>query len=222
MEDPAIANGGIANFSRLPDELLSRILSLLSTEDAVRTSVLSMRLRYSYTSISNLVLEFNSELHKYSDEKDCLNFVDRFLFYGKNCVLDKFKLKWKMSQALDPLQLESWIKVALWYGIRNLDLFMCGFELNNLLLPSSLFTCKTLEVLELNIWLDSNDSNTVLDDLEPEYVTDSIPDYEVYDLFAKICLPLLKSIRLKNVNFSRGVSWSRLFSNCPVLEDFFV
>ncbi|GKV34422.1 hypothetical protein SLEP1_g42796 [Rubroshorea leprosula] len=36
---------------------------------------------------------------------------------------------------------------------------------------------------------------------------------------SKVCLPSLKVLRLCNIAFSNDDSWSRLLSNCPVLED---
>ncbi|KAM0007030.1 putative F-box domain-containing protein [Helianthus debilis subsp. tardiflorus] len=44
--------------SMLPEDILSRILSLMPTKYAVRTSVLSKRWRYTWTSVTNLDFDY--------------------------------------------------------------------------------------------------------------------------------------------------------------------
>ncbi|KAM0007023.1 putative F-box domain-containing protein [Helianthus debilis subsp. tardiflorus] len=70
-------------FSRLPEEILSHILSLMPTKYAVRTSILSKRWRYSWMFVTNIDFDdshghhFNGDTFtKVADQlaKTCKNF----------------------------------------------------------------------------------------------------------------------------------------------------
>ncbi|GKV34439.1 hypothetical protein SLEP1_g42814 [Rubroshorea leprosula] len=193
------------SFSRLPDELLLHILSFLSFKEAVRTSVLSKRWRYLYASLSKLDLHFRQFAFKEAGQIDLMNVVDRIFFYRDRCPIDKFKFRWLKSEALDPLRLEGWIKAVMWHGVRNLQIRFDPIELKELLLPTSLFTSKTLVDLKLSytgaLNMESGGSGL--------------------ELPAHVFLPSLKFLHLRNVTFSNVDSWNRLFSNCPVLEDLY-
>ncbi|GLT37813.1 hypothetical protein SLA2020_121050 [Shorea laevis] len=80
-----------------------------------------------------------------TEQIDFMNFVERVFFFRNRCPINRFYLSCSESQALDPLRLEGWIHVVTWHGIREpeLDLFVAA----NLLLPTSLFPCKTLVIL---------------------------------------------------------------------------
>ncbi|GKV34425.1 hypothetical protein SLEP1_g42799 [Rubroshorea leprosula] len=175
--------------SRLPDELLLLIISLLSMKDAVRTSTLSTRWRHLYASVSNLDLRFSV------DHVGFMDFVDRLFFLRKRCIIENFHLCCSRSLPLDPSRIEGWICAVMWHGIRELDLTVDTIAKLNL--PTSLFTCKTLEVLKLHV------------------------DYDCpIEIPANVYLPSLKVLHLTNTAcILDGDSGERLFPNCPILED---
>ncbi|GKV34437.1 hypothetical protein SLEP1_g42812 [Rubroshorea leprosula] len=209
---------GMDNISSLPDELVLRIISLLPMKDAVRTSVLSTRWRYLYTFTSNIDFDLQDKVgNGLANGFDLMDFVDRLFFFRSKWPLDKFRLRCPESQDIDPLRLEGWISAVLWHGIRELDLYIDSIEFKDLRLPASLFTCKTLVVLKLEISLDSGDLNST-----SEFSNSSNMDSESGQLGlqvpANVCLPSLKVLHLGYIIFSDD-SRERLFSNCPVLED---
>ncbi|XP_078169383.1 F-box protein At4g22280-like isoform X2 [Carex rostrata] len=83
----------IDRISDMPDELLTRILSLLTTEEAVRTCILSKRWTDLWTSTDTL--DFGSHEFGNSDcDKRFLRFIHGVLNRRDFSPLDKFKLTW--------------------------------------------------------------------------------------------------------------------------------
>ncbi|GMJ07428.1 hypothetical protein like AT3G59000 [Hibiscus trionum] len=106
---------GVDSISGLPDSILSHILSFLSTEEAVQTSVLSKRWRYLFTLVSNLNFEFDEKhihwrkRHKSSTVRTFMCLVDRVLFFHAGNV-DKFHLK--CGKRVDSDRIYGWISAA--------------------------------------------------------------------------------------------------------------
>ncbi|GKV22701.1 hypothetical protein SLEP1_g32549 [Rubroshorea leprosula] len=191
--------------NELPDGVLSNIISLLPLKEAVRTSIVSKRWRYIYASISNIDFEFGAI--PIANELGFMDFLDRLFISPGRLPLRKFRLRCIRSlngreafrhrhhANLDPARLERWVCAAIGLGIQEIYL---TFTLNQLLLPSSLFTCTTLVALRLR-----NDHSA-----------------SGFQVPAKVWLPSLKILDLYNsMCFSSDDSAERLFSNCPVLED---
>ncbi|GMI63727.1 hypothetical protein like AT2G42730 [Hibiscus trionum] len=181
--------------SKLPDSILSRILSWLPIKDAVSTSILSTRWRYLFVSMLNL----DVDLHIFRRSpphtiKSFTNFVDKMLFVHTQGRIELFQLNYINVSGIDASRVCGWICAALWRGVKDLDL---GFarESNNIpVLPTALlFTEKTLVRLKLLI---------------PYVMT--VP--------AHVCLPTLKTLVLGSVVFEDDESVKRLISSCPVLE----
>ncbi|GKV27061.1 hypothetical protein SLEP1_g36269 [Rubroshorea leprosula] len=106
------AYNGLRSINRLPDEVLSNIVSFLPLKDAVRTSVLSKRWRYIYTSSSNLVFDFGGFLNSEDsmpEPIDVIDVVNKVLFARSGSPINKFFLGGLDSQPLDLQCLESWI-----------------------------------------------------------------------------------------------------------------
>ncbi|XP_007022822.2 PREDICTED: F-box protein At4g22280 [Theobroma cacao] len=186
---------GVDRISNLPDPILSHILSFLPTKEAVATSILSTRWSKIFSQISNLNLDDHCKRRK-SDSYSFMNFVDRVLFYRIG-VVDKFHLK--CGDSIDSYRVDGWIRYALLNRVRELDLCLKVKELN--MVPLGVFTCKTLEVLRLDIYSKSN---------------------IVLKLPVEICYPSLKILHLSGIEFSDDDSIQRLFSGCSVLEELVV
>ncbi|XVF03936.1 hypothetical protein REPUB_Repub05bG0036400 [Reevesia pubescens] len=184
--------------SDLPDVILSRILSFLSTKEAVGTSILSTRWRYLFALVSNLDFELNDELlerrnkRKSTTIKSFVSFVNRVLFFH-NTGMENFRLK--CGQAVDSSHVYGWISAALWRGVQHLDLNISigKFKFRETL-PVVLFNCSTLVTLKL-------DFSSVLD----------VPN--------SVCFPNLKMLHLKSIEFINDDSVKSLFSSCISLEE---
>ncbi|KAJ0435441.1 putative F-box domain, FBD domain, leucine-rich repeat domain superfamily [Helianthus annuus] len=136
--------------SMLPEDILSRILSLMPTKYAVGTSVLSKRWRYTWTSVTNLDFDYtrrspNMITLKFVDgnEEKFTKFVDRVLKFCKTSHLNSFRLHIS-SSGVSQSSILNWIDNAVRLNVRELDVCVIQSEL-----PLSLFTCKTLTDLRL-------------------------------------------------------------------------
>ncbi|OVA09209.1 F-box domain [Macleaya cordata] len=189
---------GENRISELPDSLLHHILCFLPTKCAIRTSILSRRWRYLYTSIP--ILDFRkwrshtstSTLEGYRLEHERFrNFLDRILNLHDMPNLLKFYLH--CDRHFNESRVNAWISSVIRRKVEELDLSLFG-EYN--LFPPSLFTCESLTILELK--------------MDVEYVL---------HLPQSISFPRLKILRLTDITFMDENLTQQLFSNCPVLEE---
>ncbi|KAL0674055.1 hypothetical protein Bca4012_002036 [Brassica carinata] len=165
--------------SRLPDELLVKILSFLPTKVAVSTSIFSKQWDFLWMWLPKL----DYSTRKYS-ESECTR-LRRFL--NKNLPNRASWSGGKGTSAEVP-------------AITTSSPGYSGFNIPSVLnmLPSSLYTCKSLVSLKLN-------GRRLLVDV-PRMVS----------------LPYLKTFLLQDVKYKNEDSLQRLLSNCPVLEDLVV
>ncbi|XP_058212671.1 F-box/LRR-repeat protein At4g14103-like isoform X1 [Rhododendron vialii] len=184
----------ISSFS---DNVLHHILSFLSTEDSIRTSILSRRWQYLWTSISDINLDdisWSKDIDKIKDQCPMCHrfsdFVDRVLLLHDASDIRRLHLN-----ILDPVnssRLNSWISAAIRHNVQELDLDLP--VRTRFLLPCCLFTCESLLVLKLFMQCV----------LKP-------PSF--------IYLSSLKTLVFDNLTFSDDESTQHLFSNCPVLQE---
>ncbi|XP_068309875.1 F-box/LRR-repeat protein At4g14103-like [Pyrus communis] len=183
--------------SGLPDAILSRILSSVSTRDALKTSVLSHRWFNVWASVPNLRLTQTSpkEFSRFA------GYVDQVLFFRGSSKIHAFKLRCKVPND-DFSRIDSRICTAVRRNVAELelDLFVDltpntyqGYQL-----PRRLLMCNTLVVLKLT--LHCNDIT----------VTPSSG-----------CFPSLKFLHA-TVHYPVGDLMEKLFSCCPVLEDLII
>ncbi|KAL1205470.1 putative F-box/FBD/LRR-repeat protein [Cardamine amara subsp. amara] len=146
----SMINQGILNedrISELPEALLVLILSLLPTEDAIATSVLSKQ----WQSLWKLLpkLKFNS--HHHSNELGTFSKnVCKVLLSHKAPVLQSLRLMvcLEMCNAMDT---EKLIETAFARNVRELVLHAGAGEW--LLYPKTLYISETLETLELKFFV---------------------------------------------------------------------
>ncbi|KAH9782507.1 F-box/FBD/LRR-repeat protein [Citrus sinensis] len=183
--------------SRMPDSVLCHILSFLPTEAAVRTSILSSRWKFVWTSLPNLM--FNDKLcyrRSGTSENDKLtrfeNFVDRMLL-SNSVSINKFSLHCRKLRYLS--RLKFWVALAIMRNVREIEVnlrvgdpFEEGYE--PVELPDCIYNSETLEILKL----------------ESDFVFKS-PS-------SGICFPRVKKfhVEIHKPNMPD-------FSICPVLED---
>ncbi|MBA0676168.1 hypothetical protein Goari_017671 [Gossypium aridum] len=183
--------------SDLPDSILTHILSFLSTNEAVRTSILSTRWRYLFALLPNIHFDLEDVLRRKNfnsytaSVENFMSFVDRMMFLYNTTNVDKFRLKCRGM--IDSNRFYGWISAAVHRGVKHLDL---NIYLDKFItLPDVLFTCRTLVSLKV-------DRDFVLD----------VPRGVVH-------LPNLNTLHLESVKFLNDDSIKNLLSGCSNLED---
>ncbi|PRQ34515.1 putative F-box domain, FBD domain, leucine-rich repeat domain, L domain-containing protein [Rosa chinensis] len=181
--------GGSMSLSKLPDVLIEQIISFLPTKDAIRTSILSKRWEYLWTSLPEL------KFIQGRNETRCsfVTAVDRALILRGPADLKQFLLLFRgLEQLDDASRVNRWITAMLRRNVEELILRLSNSK--ELSLPRSLFTSATL---------------TYLDIIVPC----------IFKVPSTVCLSSLRMLRLQCVVFSDDCSTQQLFSGCPVLED---
>ncbi|KAJ0589746.1 putative F-box domain, leucine-rich repeat domain superfamily, F-box-like domain superfamily [Helianthus annuus] len=142
---------GVDMISNLPDHVLQLILSgLPTTEEAVRTSVLSKRWRYLWASIPSRDADCTRKLSNFN-ESQFKEFVDRLLI-DRSVDLDSFRLR--CENHYDMSTVWRWIRDAIIRNVKLLDLsFSPRVDDDQVIrLPPILLTCDSLEVLRLYLF----------------------------------------------------------------------
>ncbi|XP_024156089.1 F-box/LRR-repeat protein At3g26922 [Rosa chinensis] len=137
--------GGSKSLSNLPDVLIVKILSLLPTKDAIRTSILSKRWEYIWTSLPNLkFIQW-----KFENKRTLLvNAVERALILRGPADIKEFSLSFEVLG--DALRVNTWISAVLQHNVEDLSLVLHSFK-DPVSLPRSLFMSATLKVLLLEL-----------------------------------------------------------------------
>lgn len=190
------SGGAVDRISNLPDAILHLILSFLQTVDAVKTSVLSKRWRYLWTSLGYLEFDhcyFWSRHIKFWYQREFsekfTNFVTCVLSFRDGSDIKRFRLS---SFNFCNKWVDKWIDVVISHNVRELDLSLCPE--GAFLLPHSIGSSKYLTALKLNLF------NHVLE----------IPKTMVFNK--------LTSLHLVSLRFSNDGLARLLFLGCPVLE----
>ncbi|XP_074319207.1 F-box/LRR-repeat protein At4g14103-like isoform X2 [Silene latifolia] len=212
----------VDRMSSLPDDLLFRILSRLSTKDAAVTTVLSKKMHRLFPWMTTLDFHDSPISHCLKSPYQLPRvltfklFVDSVLKASLSPYLTRFRLRFggdlltryndgcnsinhcedDCFPHMDPSHLNAWISFPLtrtW--IKEIDL--CIHIRNYCQLPPQLFTCQTLEVLKLDVSLDLS--------LVSNLPTFFLPNLKVFHLFA--------------TDFNLGDIVSRIVSSCPLLEE---
>ncbi|KAK7343570.1 hypothetical protein VNO77_12397 [Canavalia gladiata] len=191
LDNEVNVDGCVDRISNLPDKIIQRILSLLRTKDAVRTSVLSRRWHSQWMSITNLdFLEFAPNMN----EKRSLfmDFVDTVIALRKPLDLNLFALACKVF--MDASRINAWICAAVKHNVQHLLLVLHQIHEEPFELPQCLFTCDTLR------------KAVIMADI-------------LLKLPSSIHFPNLKFLTLQYVVFPGNQSTQQLFSGLLVLEE---
>ncbi|WZY80756.1 hypothetical protein YC2023_027140 [Brassica napus] len=189
-EERAVLSGEEDRISSLPDPLLCHILSFLTTEQAVWTSVLSSRWRYLWKWVPRLELDS----FDFTNDKVCVDFIDEFLAFQGKSYLREFKLSIDHDVSNSTLSL---------YGpclgrvvdMRKLERFQVENEFERggiVYIRFTLSACEALVSLKLHsLWLDG---------------------------FKSLSLPCLKIMFLEDVGLPNDAAAEELISCSPVLQ----
>ncbi|XP_059281197.1 F-box/LRR-repeat protein 25-like [Lycium ferocissimum] len=176
--------------SELPDSLLVQILSFLYTKHAVRTSILSKRWRYLWTSVDCFFFDIKNLLKT----RNSVSFVDFVFAHSISPKLKKLELdcssNWRPCRGLSEYipRISRCLSLAVEKNVENI-VFISGDE-SDCTLPESFWSCSSLISLESGCYLN-------------------------YD--GVIAWKSLKSIKLKWMTLSDD-HVVNLLSGCPALE----
>ncbi|KAG7534457.1 Leucine-rich repeat 2 [Arabidopsis thaliana x Arabidopsis arenosa] len=129
--------------SFLPDDVLLHLLSLLTTKDVLKTSVLSKRWRNLWKLVPKLKY---IDCDENADHGRFLLFVDRSLLLNTAPVLQS--LHFKFRRQCSDVDIGFWVRIAAERGLRDFYYYHSAFNEPSRL-PQRLFTCGTLVVLKL-------------------------------------------------------------------------
>ncbi|KAH7845144.1 hypothetical protein Vadar_017556 [Vaccinium darrowii] len=191
MDLPKEQNVGEGNdiISSLPENVLHHILSFLSTKDAIRTSILSTKWEYLWTSIANIDLQEKYPLYGKKDWS-FLDFVERVL--SLHDASDIKSLRIISYELVNSSHVNLWISTSVRHNVEELNLSL-PWEAQ-VVLPCCLYTCQSLVVLKLSM-------NAAL----------NVPSL--------IQFSNLKTLELSDLTFSDDDSTQHLFSSCTVLQE---
>ncbi|XP_059281207.1 putative F-box/FBD/LRR-repeat protein At4g13965 [Lycium ferocissimum] len=198
--------------SQLPDALLVKILSLLPTEDAVASCVLSKSWSYLWTSIYNFL--FVAETFKTAE--NFISFVDHVLTHSTCSKIKKFQhdfhhIDWEFDS-----KISQWLSFAAENKVENV-LLLNSHDDKDLTfeLPRSLCTCSSLIMLRLSHWVFDKERimawnslkslklySTELDDEDIVILLSSCPALETLELsmFGGFRCLEINSSNLKRLN----------------------
>ncbi|XP_023919334.2 F-box/FBD/LRR-repeat protein At3g52680 [Quercus suber] len=186
----------VDRISDLPESLICHILSFLPIQEVVATSILSSRWQHLWSLFSRLDLDSKTIGDSLScAQGQCKPFsfghiVSTLLTLHRAPYLRTLRLKCFLCRNCS--RLDKWIGNVVERNLEELDLQISGDYLF-WKLPQSIFSCKTLVVLNL----------------KGAIVLDPPPSFQ---------FPSLKILRLVHIVY-RPDSVFRLLSGCPVLED---
>ncbi|KAI3997211.1 hypothetical protein MKX01_009055 [Papaver californicum] len=145
--------------SELPDSLIHEIFFYLDTRYAVSMSLLSKRWRYLLTTPPFLNFDFK-ETRDFNVFVKIINRV--FKLHNSSCDIQRLRISFEEYNVSDDFPdiavlLNNWIQDAVRYNVEDLSILISGSEECNELVDQicpTLFTCKTLKGLELNLGRD--------------------------------------------------------------------
>ena len=180
--------------SGLSDELLVKILLFVPTKVAVSTSILSKRWEYLWMGLPKL--DYGRIDCSESECERLRCFLVRNLPLHRAQVIESFRLRVGCS-CFKPENIQMLVLTAVSHCLRELKIVYESDSAELDILPSNLFTCKSLVFLKLA-------GDIILD----------VP--------RMVSLPSLKTLKLQKIVCCNGETRQRLLSNCPILEDLMV
>ncbi|CAA7040652.1 unnamed protein product [Microthlaspi erraticum] len=181
----------VDRLSHLSDDLLSRIVSELSTKESIRFTSLSKRWRDIWLSVPALDLDFRD----FEDEYYLFDFIDKFLELSGDRDVKRFKLIYDANEH-DHDAFVSRIDGVVKRRVCSLTILnRIDAEDELVRLPVSLYSCATLVNLTLYC------------------VVFDAPRSKL------ISLPCVKTIHLEAVKFDGPTILETLISSCFVLEE---
>ncbi|KAL5731823.1 hypothetical protein ACHQM5_004516 [Ranunculus cassubicifolius] len=133
--------------SYLPDLIRTHIISFLSMEDAIRTTILSKQWRNICTSLSNLSFHQNYFEEMTKNKRDFKDFVYQTLILHDGSDIESFGLWVKEGNMMMGNHVNAWCSFAVRHNVKDFELEVFGEMLERL--PYCLVGCRSLNVLTL-------------------------------------------------------------------------
>ncbi|KAF3566461.1 hypothetical protein DY000_02017406 [Brassica cretica] len=133
--------------SRLPDELLVKVLTFLPTKEAVSTSILSKRWEHLWMWLPKL--EYDDQHYSESERKRLRCFIVRSLPLHKAHVIESLRFKLSNSHYFKPQVIKWIVATAVSRNVLELDISCSSYPEKLNILPSNLYTSKSLVILKL-------------------------------------------------------------------------
>ncbi|KAK2976642.1 hypothetical protein RJ640_024176 [Escallonia rubra] len=186
--------------SKLPDAILTHLLSFLPENYAVRTGLLSTRWKYIWALLPTLHFKMprsDCNCRCRCEETRFMDFIDKILILRGGLPIQKFYLS--SSHRCDYHRVYTSLCNVTMCNIQALDLdFDFSAVGGKIRLPWDHFMhCTTLVVLKLS-------------------------QKFVLDVPAHVCFPSLKTLHLYSLIYTGDASVKMLFSSCPMLEELHV
>ncbi|KAM0941649.1 putative F-box domain, FBD domain, leucine-rich repeat domain superfamily [Dioscorea sansibarensis] len=197
--------------SKLPDNLLLRILSLLQMKDQVRTGCLSTRWKNLWKSVSNIDFT-QTNMHR---TPELIAAIDKTLSYHDGLrVIREFRVNAE-SDLCPMVKVGSWIDFVVRHNIEVLYLDLTPHNLEDKnpglpLIPARVFQSKSLTGLTLKFGLIKLPPKFCLASLKTLYFEGVVFDDEELASLLINC-PVLKDLTLKNCN--RGTTLTIVAEN---------
>ncbi|KAI3937118.1 hypothetical protein MKX01_015333 [Papaver californicum] len=192
--------------SALPESILHHILSFLDLKQAIKSSILSSKWRYVWTSLPFLYFDYGLSETKnltQSKAKSFEKFVDQVFQLRITSIIERLNLNCFgfISSDLQNLSncLYTWILIGLKRKVKELYLDV-PFGPKDFKVPSYIFMSESLTKLKLRGSADPQLRN----------IPSNLPN--------AMSLPRLESLVLQSVQFGGDDTPNKLFSKCPVLE----
>ncbi|CAI9093810.1 OLC1v1029390C1 [Oldenlandia corymbosa var. corymbosa] len=181
----------VDRFYSLPELAIVKILSSLSTKDAVKTSLLSKRWKSLWINVPTFDFELPGPEAEGNRKTASVQFVNNVFLHNVVKYLAKFRLLWSPGES-EVAYVNMWVRHAIIHrNVRNLTLQIgtgCVCEV-----PAELLTSGTLESLHLCGLFVLKVSGR------------------------EVCFPKLNTLKLFGVKYELAESLHRLIFGCPVL-----
>ncbi|XP_028757694.1 F-box/FBD/LRR-repeat protein At1g13570 isoform X1 [Neltuma alba] len=196
-QPPCLTDVESDRLSCLPGHVIDQILSHLSIREAVRTSVLSSKWRYKWSTLPTLVfdnhcLPISSQDHSIIKNK-LVRIIDHVLLLHSGAI-NKFKLSHR--DLIGVTDIDRWTLHLTRRSIKELVLEI--WKGHRYKIPSCLFTCQSLIHLELfNCWLKPPSTFIGFRNLKSLDLQHVTMDQDVFENMVSNCL-LLERLTLMN------------------------
>lgn len=187
--------------SELPDALLLYILSYLSVDDAISTSLLSKRWRNLWKWMDSL--DFPMPCGKW--KRNSVQFIERALSLHEGLKIKRFSARFRYnSNYID--RVDSWVRFTVARNVEKLvlDLFCAENEVQPYVIPGIVYKSGSLRELEVNLCRFFPPPSFCLRSLSKLVINNTVFIGDSLKILVSGC-PVLEELALVNCNQARDL-----------------